>query len=293
MKIGTFLSVMAPMHQPDSLRDLAQVIESAGLESLWLGEHVILFDEMEFPYPGSADGRLPVPEGQGIPDQASLIAWMASATRSLRFGTGISLISQRSAVYTAKEFATLDYLTGGRVDLGVGVGWCKEEVEACGFSWQDRGRRTDEALDLMVRLWTQPVVDFQGEFHTVRGGRMQPGTVQSPHIPLIIGGFSDAALARTARIGQGWLGFGLTPDMTAGMLRRLDRALETAGRTRAEIEIVMMPARDDADSVRAYAELGVDRLLPMFDPTMVSHPAERLRYLETLVRLAETLSERC
>jgi probable F420-dependent oxidoreductase len=284
VKIGAFASFMTPVATPDRIQQLARDVENAGLDSLWIGEHVILFDQMEFPYPGSPDGKLPIPAGFGIPDQAATIAWMGAVTSKIRFGTGISLISQRGTIYTAKEFATLDWLTGGRIDLGVGVGWCKEEVEASGFDWNTRGKRTDESLDLMIRLWTEDSVTFNGDFHQVRGGRMHPHPVQKPHIPLIIGGFSDAAFTRTARIGQGWLGFGLNPEMTTMMLARLDQALATAGRNRDDIEIVMMPGVDGLESAKRFADLGVDRLVPLIPLEAVNAPAERMSYLESLAR---------
>ncbi len=263
MKIGAFASFFAPSTSPEAVGHLARSLDSAGLDSLWFGEHVMLFDEMEFGYPGTPDGRLPVPDGDGVPDQASIIAYLAGQTTHLRFGTGISLIPQRNPIYTAKEFATLDWLTGGRIDLGVGVGWCKEEVMACGYEWSDRGERCDEALDLMKQLWTEPVTTHNGKHFSVKAARMDPKPVQTPHVPLIIGGYSDAALRRTARYGHGWLGFGLDPAMTEGMLSRLDAALAEEGRTRDDIEIIMMPGAEGADAAAAFADLGVDRLLPM------------------------------
>ena len=221
-----------------------------------------------------------MPAGQGAPDQGALIGFLASQTTTLRFGTSISLIPQRNPIYTAKEFATLDWLSGGRVELGVGVGWCKEEVQACGYGWADRGARCDEALELMLRLWQEEEVTHQGAHFQLRGARMDPKPVQQPHIPLIVGGFSKAALARTARIGQGWLGFGLTPDMTAGMLVGIDAALAEAGRARSDLEIIMMPGDDSMAAAHQYAELGVDRLIPMVDTS--GDVGERLAYLAEL-----------
>ena len=282
MKIGAVASFVTPLATGEAMLCVARAMDEAGLDSLWLGEHVMLFDEMEFGYPGSPDGKLPIPDGFGIPDQGTAIAWMASATKTLRFGTSISLISQRNPVYTAKEFATLDWLTGGRIDLGVGVGWCKEEVEASGYTWNDRGARTDEALELMTRLWSEPVVHFDGAHFQVRGAKMHPQPGQQPHVPFIIGGYSDAALRRTARYGNGWLGFGLNPEMTAPMLARLDAKLAEAGRSRKDIEIVMMPMADDEKSCEQFAELGVDRLVPMIGTEQVADANERIRQLERL-----------
>ncbi len=196
------------------------------------------------------------------------------------------MISQRNPVYTAKEFATLDWLTQGRIDLGVGVGWCKEEVLACGYGWENRGKRTDEALQLITKLWTEPVVNFDGVYHQVRGAKMQPQPQQSPHIPLIIGGYSQAALTRTARFGAGWLGFGLTPKHAKPLLNGIDAALSAAGRSRDDLEIVMMPATDDEDSAREFADLGVDRLVPLIATDDVGAPTQRLKHLERLATIS-------
>ncbi len=263
MKFGAFASFFAPSTPMAQVGALAQQLESHNLESLWFGEHVLLFDEMEFGYPGSADGKLPVPPGEGAPDQGAIIGYLSALTTSLRFGTGISLIPQRNPIYTAKEFATLDWMSNGRVELGIGVGWCKEEVEACGYEWDNRGRRCDEALDLMQKLWTEEVTHHNGEFFEVKGARMDPKPVQSPHVPLIVGGFSDAAMARTAKYGAGWLGFGTPPQITAVLLDKLDTALAAAGKSRSDIEILMMPGDESDEALDAYAELGIDRMLPM------------------------------
>jgi probable F420-dependent oxidoreductase len=285
MKIGAFASFFAPSSTPAALGKLAKDLDSAGLDSLWFGEHALLFDEMEFPYPGSADGKLPVPEGDGAPDQVATISYLIGQTENLRFGTGITLVPQRNPVYTAKEFATLDWLSGGRIDLGVGVGWCKEETLACGYSFSERGERCDEALDLMIKLWTEPVTDHAGKHFSVKGARMDPKPVQRPHIPLIVGGFSAAALQRTARYGKGWLGFGLNPAMTEQMLKALDAALAEEGRSRDDIEIVMMPGDDSEDAARAFADLGVDRLTPMVGLESPAATAERVEYLEKLASI--------
>ncbi len=282
MRIGAFASLFAPAASPATLSELAQELDSAGLDSLWFGEHVLLFDDMESPYPGSADGKLPVPVGQGAPDQATVIAFLASQTRQLRFGTGISLIPQRNPIYTAKEFATLDWLTQGRIDLGVGVGWCKEEVLACGYTWEDRGARCDEALQLMRRLWTEDCVSHEGVHFQVQSARFDPKPIQSPHIPLIIGGFSDAALARTAAVGQGWLGFGIDPKMTAVMLERLDAELAAVGRSRDDVQIIMMPGAESDADLDEFRRLGVDRLLPMVDLTQPSSLEARVGQLKAL-----------
>ena len=283
MKIGVFATFMSPHATPGMIADFARRIETVGVESLWMGEHVVLFDEMEFPYPGSRDGRLPVPEGSGMLDTVATFGLLANATETLRLGTGITLVPQRNPIYTAKEFATLDWLSGGRIDFGVGVGWCKEEVLACGYSWEDRGARCDEYLQTMINLWTERVASFDGEHVQLAPCRMDPKPVQSPHVPIIVGGHSRRSLRRAAEFGNGWYGFALNPELTAGILGQLDLALEKQGRSREDFEIVITPISATAEDVNAYAELGVDRLVVQLGSQKPERVDKRIGELEALV----------
>ena len=164
MKIGVFSTFMSPLATPGMIRDFGRRAEDMGLDSIWMGEHVALFDKNTYGYPSSKDGRIPVPEGGGMLDVTATFGFLAAVTSKLRFGTGVALVPQRNPIYTAKEMCTLDWLTEGRIDFGIGVGWNKEEVEACGYRWEDRGARCDEFLEVMRRLWTEPVVDFAGKW---------------------------------------------------------------------------------------------------------------------------------
>ncbi len=286
MQIGVFATFMSPLSTPDVVADLGRRLEDIGVESLWMGEHVLLFDEMEFPYPGSRDGRIPVPDGGGLLDVVATFGFLASATTRLRLGTGISLISQRNPVYTAKEFATLDWLSNGRIDFGIGVGWCKEEVLACGYGWEDRGERSDEFLELVTRLWTEPVVTYHGRHFDVSGARMDPKPRQQPHVPILVGGHSGAALRRAARFGAGWYGFGLTPETTAPLLDRLDAELAARNRDRREFEIVVTPSGADDDAIHGFRDLGVDRLVLHLGSQRPDRIAARLQALERSVAAA-------
>ncbi|MDA1074535.1 MAG: LLM class F420-dependent oxidoreductase [Proteobacteria bacterium] len=286
MKIGVFATFMSPVSTFESVADFGRRAENAGIESIWMGEHVVLFDKMEFPYPGSSDGRIPVPQGGGMLDTVATFGYLAAVTSRIRFGTGICLLPQRNPIYTAKEFATLDYLSNGRIDFGIGVGWCKEEVLACGYSWEDRGDRCDEFLDILTSLWTQPTTSYQGEHFNLPACRMDPKPVQSPHIPIIVGGHSKRALRRTAEYGQGWYGFALNPSHTAPLLKDLDAALATVGRTRKDCEIVITPNAVDADTIKEFADLGVDRLVLQLGSQRADRIDRRLGELETLVSIA-------
>jgi probable F420-dependent oxidoreductase len=201
MKIGVFSTFMSPLATPGMIRDFGRHAEDIGLESIWMGEHVALFDKNTFGYPSSKDGRIPVPAGGGMLDVTATFGFLAAVTSKLRFGTGVALVPQRNPIYTAKEMCTLDWLTEGRIDFGIGVGWNKEEVEACGYRWEDRGARCDEFMQVMRRLWTEDVVDFKGKWVQFETMRMDPKPIQKPHIPIIVGGYADAALRRAVRYG--------------------------------------------------------------------------------------------
>ena len=261
MKIGVFGTFMSPTATPEMVGDFAKRAEQAGVHTLWMGEHVVLFDEMEFPYPASKDGRIPTPPGGGLLDTVATFGYLAAETTSLRFGTGIALISQRNPVYTANEFATLDWLTKGRMDFGVGVGWCKEEVIASGYRWDDRGARADEFLQLVKSFWTDPVTNFDGDHFQVHAARMDPKPVQKPHVPIIVGGHSKAGLRRAARFGNGWYGFNMDLEGTKEILAQLDGALAAEGRSRDGFEIVITPTMNFTDDmISAFSDLGVDQL---------------------------------
>jgi alkanesulfonate monooxygenase SsuD/methylene tetrahydromethanopterin reductase-like flavin-dependent oxidoreductase (luciferase family) len=220
------------------IRDFGRRAEGIGLDSIWMGEHVALFDKNTFGYPGSKDGRIPVPEGGGMLDVTATFGFLAAATSRLRFGTGVALVPQRNPLYTAKEVCTLDWLTEGRVDFGVGVGWNKP--------------------------------------------------VQKPHVPIIVGGYVEAAFRRAARFGAGWYGFNRDPAATREPLDRLDAALAKAGRTRGEgFEVIITPPVSmPVDAMQAYAEVGVDRLVVNLGSQRPERVEHRLAELERLVRAA-------
>jgi probable F420-dependent oxidoreductase len=286
MKIGVFATFMSPYGTPEMIKDFGQRAEAAGIDSIWMGEHVVLFDEMEFPYPGSADGRIPVPEGGGMLDTVATFGLLAGVTDKVRLGTGIALVPQRNPIYTAKEFATLDWLSGGRMDFGIGVGWCKEEVIACGYGWEDRGERCDEFLQTMINLWTEPVASFDGKHVQLAPCRMDPKPIQAPHVPIIVGGHGKRSLRRAAEFGSGWYGFALNPELTAGVLADLDLALEKQGRSRDGFEIVITPISAKPEDVEAYQALGVDRLVVQLGSQKPERIDQRIGELEALVRSA-------
>jgi probable F420-dependent oxidoreductase len=287
MKIGVFATFMSPLATPQMIRDFGHRAEDIGLESIWMGEHVTLFDKNTYGYPGSKDGRIPVPQGGGMLDVVATFGFLAAATSKLRLGTGVALVPQRNPIYTAKEVCTLDWLSDGRFDFGIGVGWNKEEVEACGYRWEDRGARCDEFLEAMRRLWTEPVVDFSGKWLKFETCRLDPKPIQKPHVPIIVGGYADAAFRRAVRFGAGWYGFNRDPAATREVLARLDAAFVKAGRKRDEkFQIIMTPPATMAmDALQEYAELGVDRLVVNLGSQRPERVDQRMAEIEKLVKM--------
>lgn len=286
MKVGVFATFMSPLATPQMIRDFGRRAEDTGLDSIWMGEHVVLFDRNTYGYPSSRDGRIPVPEGGGMLDVTATFGFLAAATSRLRLGTGVALVPQRNPLYTAKEVCTLDWLTGGRLDFGIGVGWNKEEVEACGYRWEDRGARCDEFLEVMRRLWTEPVVDFAGKWVRFETCRLDPKPIQKPHVPIIVGGYAEAALRRAVRFGAGWYGFSRDPAGTREMLARLDEAFAKAGRKRgSEFEIIITPPMSmPIDAMQEYAEIGVGRLVVNLGSQRPERVAQRMAEIGRLAR---------
>jgi probable F420-dependent oxidoreductase len=288
MKIGIFSTFMSPLATPSMIRDFGRRAEDMGLESIWMGEHVTLFDRNTYPYPSSKDGRIPVPPGGGMLDITATFGFLAAVTSRVRFGTGVALVPQRNPLYTAKEVCTLDWLTEGRFDFGIGVGWNKEEVEACGYGWEDRGARCDEFLDVMRRLWTEDVVDFHGKWVNFETCRLDPKPIQKPHVPIIVGGHGAPALRRAVRLGAGWYGFSLDPDATRALLAKLDAAFAKAGKRRdPSFEIIVTPPMSmSVDAMRAYADLGVHRLVVNLGSQRAERIDNRLAEIAPLLKAA-------
>ena len=262
MHVGLFAPLSNPHHTPDYVRALGQAAEARGFRTLWLGEHVVLFDDYVSDYPYAGDGRIPMAEEAGLLEPFSTLAFLAAETKSLRLGTGICLVPQRNPVYTAKEVANLDYLSGGRVDFGVGVGWLREEFEALGVPFARRGARCREYLEVIRRLWCEPVSEFTGDFYELPACRQYPKPVQAPHPPIHFGGESEAALRRVADLGQGWYGFNLSPEEVAERVRHLEALLTERERRLADVEITVCPYLRpiDRDALKRYREAGVDQL---------------------------------
>lgn len=261
MKIGCQMA-FNDFTSPSYIAEAAQYVEEKGFHQFWVPEHVLFFPEYESRYPYSDDGRISG-EPRSLLDPFSALTFVAAHTSTIRLATGICLVPQRNPVYTAKMVADLDFLSGGRFELGVGIGWLREEFEALGVPWEDRAGRTVECLELMKALWCDEVSSYEGRYYQVKAAYQNPKPVQKPHPPIIFGGESDAALRRVATLGQGWYGMNLTPDRLESRLAFLARELEANGRTLDEIKLYVGPdpsVRDPAEMQR-FESLGVEQIV--------------------------------
>lgn len=263
MKVGLFAPLANPWATPEYMATLASGAEERGFDSIWVAEHVVLFDEYASQYPYAADGKIPAGGSSGIFEPFTAMSFLAAHSSTIRLGTGICLVPQRNPVYTAKEVAACDWLSGGRVDFGVGIGWLAEEFYAVDAPFEKRAERTREYLDVMKTLWCDETSEFHGTYYDLPACRQYPKPVQQPHPPIHFGGESDAALRRVADIGQGWYGFNVDPEELPGHFARLDGFLDAAGRARNEIEVSICPYIKgiDTDKAKRYADSGIDRLI--------------------------------
>ncbi len=287
MHLGYFAPLANPAADGAYLTELGGRVEECGFHSLWVAEHVVLFDDYASKYPYAEDGRIPAGGENGILEPFTSLAFLAGVTKTLRLGTGICLVPQRNPVYTAKEAANVDWLSGGRLDFGVGVGWLAEEFRAVDTPFERRGSRCRSYLEVMKRLWCDPVSEYKDEFYELPACRQYPKPVQDPHPPLHFGGESDAALRRVADLGQGWYGFNLEPEELRERLGRLDELLAAAGRRRDEIQVSVCPYFKgcDAEKLERYRDAGADQVI------LVGFAPDRDALRATVEGFAETMME--
>jgi probable F420-dependent oxidoreductase len=276
MKLGLYGINVGICADPETTIAVAQAAEDAGFESVWTAEHVVLPDPQVPPSPSAPDNPLL--------DPVVALSFVAAQTETLRLGTGIIILPQRNPVILAKELASLDVLSQGRLIFGLGVGYLRPEFDALGIPFADRGARTTEYLEAIRALWTQPKPEYKGRFVHFSGIQAQPRPIQKPHPPILMGASTPPALRRTVERGNGWYGFAL--DLAAAAdriaaLRELEKSCDRPSEL-GPLEIsITPPGRIDADAMRRYADLGVDRLIPL----------GMRRSRDALLELVEDLSE--
>lgn len=244
--------------RPENAAALAQLAEQAGFESLWAVEHVVVPAAYRSRYPYSDDGRMPGREEVPIGDPLVWLTYAAAVTERIKVATGILILPQRNPVVLAKECATLDVLSGGRLLLGVGVGWLAEEFAALGVPFEDRGARTDEYVEALRALWREEEPTFTGRFASFERAKSYPKPVAGA-VPIIVGGHTEAAARRAGRIGDGFFPWGLSVDHLTRLVGIMRRSADEAGRDPDAVEITA--GAMDVETIRAYAEAGVARIV--------------------------------
>jgi len=261
MKLAYFGINIGPCADPDVAQRVARAAEAAGLESLWTGEHVVLPDPQVPPSPSPPE----VP----FLDPAVALVWVAAVTTTVKLGTGIIILPQRNPAVLAKELASVDVVSKGRLLFGIGAGYLKPEFDALGMPFDHKSARTIDYLEAILALWTMPKPAYEGRFVRFAGIQAFPRPVQRPHPPIVMGGHAPEALRRAVRHAHGWYGFALDPAGTAKCLEGLRAAEREYGRPEhlGPLEISITPAAAiNAETVRQYADLGCHRLI-FYRPT--------------------------
>ncbi len=264
MKIGISGIGMGKGARPRTLQLVAEHAERLGFATLWSPEHVVLFDHYESAYPYSDDGQFLAAGHIELTDPFVTLAYVAGRTSRIRLATGICLVPERNPLVLAKAVASLDFMSGGRAALGVGIGWSTEEFAALGIPFERRAQRTCEYVDVMRKLWSEEKTSFSGEFVNFKDARSFPKPARPGGVPIIFGGESGPALRRVARYGNGWFSVKVTPAQLAEKLERLQVLLMENGRGLEAIELIVSPYQAEVtrDDLRRYHELGVSEIIP-------------------------------
>ena len=310
MRYGFYLPTRGRTATPEALETLVARGEALGFSSVVIADHIVFPVTIKSKYPYTVSGAFP---GQGDQlEKLSLMAFIAGKTRALRLISSVMILPHRNPVVTAKMLATIDVLSGGRVTVGVGVGWMREEFEALDAPEFDRrGAASDEYIRIFKALWTQDPASFHGEFYRFDSIRCLPHPVQRPHPPIWIGGHSKAALRRVARLGDGWHPVGanpaapLRPPEMCARLDELHRLTEAEGRDPSRLTISYKAPIYDAgqgvdgaaerrpfsgsqqaiaDDIGVFAALGVSELIFDFRSESLAESLDRMARFAPLIR---------
>jgi len=287
MKFGLRYCNTGPYVDPAKAVELAQAGEAAGFESIWTVEHTVVPAGYGSKYPYAPSGKMAGGHDDiPLPDPLIWMAYVAAATRRIKLATGILILPQHQPVLAAKQIATLDYMSGGRILLGIGVGWLEEEFNALGVPFHERGPRTDEYILAMRELWAAEKPTFKGKFVQFKDAYCRPQPVNKA-VPIIVGGHSEAAAKRAGKLGDG---FFPARDAPADMIALARKTAAAAGRDPNKLEItVSMP--EDLERLAALKQLGVSRVLVPATPMaglkqMVRGPEDVLKFKATIERYA-------
>ncbi len=262
--------------------DVARCADELGFEALWIPEHLALPLDYAAKYPYQASGKLGFAPDTPFADPWVMFGHLAAVTKRLQLGVGVFVLPLRNPFVVAKAAATAQILSNGRVLMGVGIGWMKEEFDAVGERFERRASRMEEMMQVMNLLWTGKPAEHEGEFYKFPALQMSPG-LDAP-MPMIIGGASDAAIRRAARIGSGWYGPPETLDEAKASDRRLREALAIAGRGTDDFSLWFRPSvAASAEIVGEFRDAGFERMVVALPRTLATS-AERVKWLEQAAR---------
>lgn len=256
MKFGVALGALNAHFHLDAIDAAAQM----GYESVWLPEHLV-FPMVMSRSPRSEEHHPPVPPTTPVFDAFTYLGFIAGRTPDLRLGTHVYNLGLRHPFVAARAVATLDLVSGGRVEFGIGASWLEEEWIAAGLEFSTRGRRVDESLVLCKRLWTDPTIEHRGEFFAFDAVAFEPKPLQTGGPPVLVGGESRAALRRAATLGDGWIGMGHTFASARDQIGALRTLREAAGRGGEPFQICLSGPVESREDVARWEELGVTRLI--------------------------------
>jgi probable F420-dependent oxidoreductase len=267
MQVGLHALGIGTGASREAIDAVASTADRCGFATLWVGEHVISAETSASRYPYSASGRIAVPAEAAWNDPMITLSFAAAASTTIRLATGVLLLPEHHPVIIAKQAATLDQLSHGRLLLGVGIGWSREEFEALGIPFAGRAKRTEEYVAAMRALWRDDVASFHGEFVDFDNVRVNPRPANGHHLPIILGGNTDSALRRVAASGDGWYGFNLeSVDDVLERLTFLRTCCREIGRNFDQLRCAVALRDPAPGDVAALTELGLDELVLVDSP---------------------------
>lgn len=305
MELGIQLPHTGEHSDGEAVARIADQAEALGLDSVWVLERLFWSATPKSPYAGSKDGIMPAPFKRVL-DPLTTLSFAAGRTRRLKLGTSVLVLPYHNPVLLAKRLASLDVLSGGRLIVGVGVGWNQDEFDGVGVSMRERGRRTDEIIEVMKALWTQEHPQYTGSFWSIGNVTFEPKPIQKPHPPIFVAGFTEASMKRAVAHGDGWNPTSRTKfDKLESAIKKLHGFAEAAGRdpqslgvsVRSTLQINAQPSKDRfplegtwdevTDDVVSYRQAGVTHLFIDMNFTPALAPPE------VMAETMQTLADRC
>ncbi len=270
MQVGVFLPISGRATGPDTLKEAAQTAEAQGFDAVWSADRLVTPWQINTPYPYSENQEFIVPPDRPFLDSFTCLAFLAACTEKITLGLSVLVLPYRHPLYWARVAVSIERLAKGRLIMGVGVGWMEEEFAALGVPFKDRGRMTDEQLQILERLWTEEHISYSGQFYNFQDLAFYPKPIQQPRIPIWVGGEGFAAQRRAAQYGDAWFPYfiSITPTELQAKHDEVRRLAAKAGRDPEKVlltccravEVTRTPVPQDDHYLRGTPEQLVEAL---------------------------------